>query len=72
MSWHIVETRSRVTNKMEMSHLALAVPLGVSGSVLSSWLLFHVAACTNGFSTSTENKKGHLVSQFKGKEEVGV
>lgn len=30
-----------------------------------------MAAWTNSFSTSTENRKGHLVSQFKGKEEVG-
>lgn len=58
-------------DKTEMSQWALAAPLGVSGSILSWWLLFHMAAWTNSFSTSTENRKGHLVSQFKGKEEVG-
>lgn len=67
VSWHIVEFHSRVTNKTGTLQLALATPLGVSGTVLSSWLLFGMVRYTNSFPVaSTENKKGSSVSQGEG------
>lgn len=59
-SWHIVENQSRVTNKTGTSQLALAAPLGVSGTVLSSWLLFGMVASTNSLSSYFNRKQGGI------------